>query len=69
MMARMDYQLQKMKACLEKMEATDLEAWWLASSCRALQKAKEKDQGRWWVLEEVGCRLQRNDPPCRSGMA
>jgi hypothetical protein len=25
------------------------------------------DPGQWWVLEEVGCSLQMDDPPYRSG--
>jgi hypothetical protein len=35
-----------------------------AFSCRIPPVAKETDPERWWVLEEVGCHLQTDDPPC-----
>jgi hypothetical protein len=28
-----------------------------------------KDLGKWWIQEEVACRLQEGVPPCKSGMA
>jgi hypothetical protein len=31
--------------------------------------AEETDPRQWWVLEEIGCCLQRDDLPYRSGMA
>jgi hypothetical protein len=41
----------------------------LASSCRAMQRAKGTEPRRLWILEEVGCRLQEGISPCSSGMA
>jgi hypothetical protein len=40
--------------------------WGPASSHMVLPAAEEMDPGLWWVMEEVGCCLQRNDPPCHS---
>lgn len=40
----------------------------LASSSRVLPKAEAKDPGQWWVLEEAGHDLQRDDQHCRRDM-
>jgi hypothetical protein len=36
--------------------------WHLAVGCR------QKDAGQWWVLEEIGHHLQRDDLPCHCCM-
>jgi hypothetical protein len=41
--------------------------WHLAVGCR--RQLQKWTPGRWWVPEEVGCCLQRDDPPCRSSTA
>jgi hypothetical protein len=40
-----------------------------ASNCRAPRKGKATDPRRLCIPEEVGCRLQEDNPPCRSGTA
>jgi hypothetical protein len=40
-----------------------------ASSCRAPREAKGTDPRRLWNPEDVGCRLQKGVPSCRSGTA
>jgi hypothetical protein len=39
----------------------------LASSCKAMQRAKGTDTRRIWILEEFGRCLQEGDPSCSSG--
>jgi hypothetical protein len=38
-------------------------------AARRRGKPKGTDPGQWWVPEEIGCRQQRDDPPCKSGTA
>jgi hypothetical protein len=33
----------------------------------ATRRTKGNDPRRWWIPEEVGCRLQKGAPSCRSG--
>jgi hypothetical protein len=58
----------KEEATAETVGSTEEAAWGSEPSCRAPPKAEEKDLGHWWLLEEVGHRLQKDDPPCGSGM-
>lgn len=55
MMAKVDTQLKKMKACLGKTDATvetfwsaEEMAWRPASSRKVPWSAEEKDPGHWW---------------------
>jgi hypothetical protein len=52
-----------------KTVSTEEAAWGPESSRRAPQSPEEADPGQWWVPEEVGCRLQRDDSPYHSGTA
>jgi hypothetical protein len=38
-------------------------------SCRVTRRAKGTDPRRLWIPEDVGCRLQDDDPLCQSGLA
>jgi hypothetical protein len=39
------------------------------SDCRVPPEAERTDLGKLWIPEEIGCRLQRDNPPVKSGMA
>lgn len=44
-------------------------AWGPASSCKALQSAKEMDPGQWQVAKKVGCCPQRDHLTCCARVA
>jgi hypothetical protein len=55
-----------MRKSLKNFWSTEEVAWGLASSHRVSPKAEATDPGRWWVPEEVGQCLQRDDSPCHA---
>jgi hypothetical protein len=56
----------KEEAAVKTVKSIEEAAWGPESSRRAPRSAEEADPGQWWVPEEVGRRLQRDDSPCHS---
>jgi hypothetical protein len=59
----------KEDAAVKPIGALEEAAQGLAFSCRAPRETEGMYPGQWWVLEEVGCRQQRDISPCKCGTA